>query len=140
MNGIDRIELRGIRVMGVHGVLEEERVRAQPFEVDVDVETDLSRAGSSDELGETVDYGAVAEAAAAVVAGPHVDLMERLAENIASAILALGRSEPVEVAPSVTAVAVTVRKLRPPVAVHMSSAGVSIRRVQGAPPDGAEAR
>ena len=69
MNGTDRIELRGIRVMGVHGVLEEERVRAQPFEVDLDVETDLSRAGSSDELGETVDYGAVAEAAAAVVAG-----------------------------------------------------------------------
>ena len=140
MNGTDRIELRGIRVMGVHGLLEEERVRAQPFEIDLDVETDLSRAGRSDELVETVDYGAIAETAAAVVAGPHVDLIERLAEKIASAILALGRSEAVSVAPNVTAVAVTVRKLRPPVAVQMSSAGVTIVRVQGDPPDGGHGR
>ena len=37
----DRIELRGLRVLGVHGALPEEQERAQPFEVDLDVEADL---------------------------------------------------------------------------------------------------
>src|SRR5437899_1437581 len=46
----DVVEIRGLRVMGTHGVLDEERQRAQPFEVDIDVETDLAPAGRSDEL------------------------------------------------------------------------------------------
>src|SRR5436190_1911962 len=43
----DVVEIRGLRVMGTHGVLEEERQRAQPFEVDIDVETDLAAAGAT---------------------------------------------------------------------------------------------
>ena len=47
----DRIELRGLRVLGTHGVLPEERERAQPFEVDLDIDADLRPAGVSDALG-----------------------------------------------------------------------------------------
>ena len=36
----DRIEVRGLRVDGVHGVLEQERMHAQPFEVDLDLYLD----------------------------------------------------------------------------------------------------
>jgi dihydroneopterin aldolase/2-amino-4-hydroxy-6-hydroxymethyldihydropteridine diphosphokinase len=117
----DRIELRGLRAVGTHGVLPEERDRAQPFEVDVDIDADLRPAGSSDALGDTVDYGAVAGAAAGVVAGPHADLMEHLAERIAAAVLAAA-------GPRARSVTVTVRKLRPPVAVDMASAAVRITR------------
>ena len=46
----DRIELRGLRVVGTHGALPEEQVRAQPFEVDLDIEVDLRPAGLSDDL------------------------------------------------------------------------------------------
>ena len=46
---MDVIELRGLRVMGTHGVLPEEHARAQPFEVDLDVEADLAIAGDSDD-------------------------------------------------------------------------------------------
>jgi dihydroneopterin aldolase len=81
----DRIELRGLRALGTHGVLPEERDRPQPFEIDVDLEVDLRRAGRSDNLADTIDYGAVAEAVAAAVAGPHVDLLEHLADRIAAA-------------------------------------------------------
>jgi dihydroneopterin aldolase len=141
MSGSDRIELRGMRVMGVHGLLQEERERAQPFEVDLSVELDLKAAGATDELGDTIDYSALAEIAASVVAGPRVDLMERLAEMIAEAVLAwpqnalAGRDlghpvQPVSGDGPVTAVEVTVRKLRPPVAVDIRSAGVTIRRVR----------
>jgi dihydroneopterin aldolase len=117
----DRIELRGLRAVGAHGALPEERDRPQPFEVDLDIEADLRPAGSSDTLADTVDYGAVAGAAAGVVAGPHADLMEHLAERIATAVLATA-------GPQARSVTVTVRKLRPPVAQDLASAAVRITR------------
>jgi dihydroneopterin aldolase/2-amino-4-hydroxy-6-hydroxymethyldihydropteridine diphosphokinase len=117
----DRLELRSLRAMGTHGVLDSERVLAQPFEVDLDIDTDLGDAGRSDDLADTIDYGAVSEAVAAVVGGPHVDLMEHLAQRIATAVLELA-------GPRASSVTVTLRKLRPPVPVELASAGVRITR------------
>jgi dihydroneopterin aldolase/2-amino-4-hydroxy-6-hydroxymethyldihydropteridine diphosphokinase len=107
--------------MGTHGVLEAERRSAQPFEVDLDVEVDMAAAGRSDDLDDTVDYGAISEAVVAVVAGPHAELMEHLAERIAAAVLALA-------GPRARSVTVTLRKLRPPVPVDLGSAAVRITR------------
>jgi len=95
----DRIELRGLRALGTHGVLPEERDRPQPFEIDIDMEVDLRRAGRSDHLADTIDYGAVAEAAAAAVAGPHVDLLEHLADRIATAAWEAARRQSLASAP-----------------------------------------
>ena len=117
--GRDRIELRGLRVVGTHGVLPEEQSRAQPFEVDLDLEADLGPAGRSDRLADTVDYGALAEQVAAVVSGERHALLERLAARIADTVLDDRR---------VTSVTVTLRKLRPPVPVDMASAGVRVVR------------
>lgn len=120
LQGQDRIELRGLVVVAAHGLLEEERERAQPFELDLDLYLDLAVAGRGDDLGESIDYAQVADMAAAVLGGPHADLLESLAERVASAVLAsclrLG------------AVRVSLRKLRPPVAHQMTSAGVTIWR------------
>ena len=55
----DVIELRGLRALGYIGALAEEQQRRQPFEVDLDVEVDLSQSGHSDDLDDTVDYGAL---------------------------------------------------------------------------------
>jgi dihydroneopterin aldolase len=117
----DRIELRGIHALGAHGVLPEEQDRAQPFAVDLDLMVDLRAAGQSDDLADTIDYGAVTEAVVAEVTGPSAALLERLAERIAVRVLALTENR-------ATAVTVTVHKLRPPVAVDMASAGVRITR------------
>lgn len=124
----DRIQLRGLRVLGRHGVLDEEKRRAQPFEVDLDLELDLRAAGRSDALLDTVDYGAVAESVARLVQGDHSDLLEHLAERIARALMAAPPGAGVPGAEAVDAVTVTIRKLRPPVAVDMVSAGVSVHR------------
>ncbi len=118
----DRIELRGLRVVGTHGVLDEERQRAQPFDVDVVLAVDLAPAGASDDLADTVDYGAVTNAAAAEVAGAHADLIEHLAERIATSVLA--------VAARADAVQVTVTKVRPPVAHDLATAAVTISRTR----------
>ena len=116
----DRIELRGLRATGTHGALPEEWERAQPFEVDIDLAVDLRAAGASDDLGHTVDYGAVSAAVARVVTGERHRLLERLAERIAEDVRAAdGR---------VRSVTVAVRKLRPPVPVDLGSAGVRITR------------
>jgi len=115
----DVIELRGLRALGRHGVLEEEKARDQPFEVDLDVEASLAAAGASDALGDTVDYGRLVEEVVAVVAGEPCRLLERLAERIAEVVLADDR---------VTGVTVAVRKLRPPVPFDLGTAGVRLTR------------
>ena len=117
----DRIELRGIRALGRHGVLPEEHQRPQPFSVDVDLVADLGESGQSDQLDATIDYGMLAEAVVAEIEGPSVQLLERLAQRIADRALAFG-------GPRARSVTVTLRKLRPPVPVHMESAGVRVTR------------
>ena len=117
----DRIELRGIRALGIHGVQAEEQQRPQPFAVDLDVAVDLRPAGHTDDLATTIDYGALADAVVAEVGGPPAALMERLAQRIADRVLSLAGER-------ATSVTVTLHKLRPPVAVDMASAGVRITR------------
>ncbi|HEX2191593.1 MAG TPA: dihydroneopterin aldolase [Acidimicrobiales bacterium] len=115
----DRIELRGLRVLSICGALPEEKGRPQPLEVDLDLEVDLRRAGESDALPDTVDYGVLARAAARVASSERFTLLERLAQRIADEVGA---------DPRVESVTVGVRKLRPPVPVDLATAGVRITR------------
>ena len=77
----DRIELRGLRVAGICGVLPEERERPQPLEVDLDLVADLSEAGRTDDLAATIDYGRVCADVEQVIAELRPQLLERLAEQ-----------------------------------------------------------
>jgi dihydroneopterin aldolase len=118
----DRIELRGLRLLAKVGVLPEERERAQPIEIDLDIATPLSAAGASDDLADTVDYGAVCDRVALVATAGHVVLLEHLAEVIAQGVLAVDAR--------VEEVTVSVRKLRPPVAHELATSGVVITRTR----------
>ena len=55
----DRIVLTGLRVRGNHGVFEHEKRDGQDFLVDVTVWIDLDAAARSDDLADTLDYGAL---------------------------------------------------------------------------------
>ncbi len=116
----DVIELRGLRVAGVVGVLPHEQTQPQPLEVDVDLHLDLVTAGRSDSLEDTADYGAMCDQVERVVTGGSFALLEALAELLAAALLATDAR--------VDAVTVAVRKLRPPVAQQLSTSGVRITR------------
>ncbi len=93
----DRIELRGLTVRGHHGVFEHERRNGQDFVVDITVWIDLAAAAASDDLADTVDYGALAQLAADVVAGPPRNLIETVAAEIADGVMADERLHAVEV-------------------------------------------
>ena len=93
----DRIELRGLTVRGHHGVFEHERRDGQDFVVDLTVWLDLAAAAASDELADTLDYGALAQRAAAIVGGEPCDLIESVAGRIADDVLTDRRVRAVEV-------------------------------------------
>jgi 7,8-dihydroneopterin aldolase/epimerase/oxygenase len=118
----DRIELRGLRVLGRCGVLPIEVEQDQPLELDLDLAVDLGAAGESDDLADTVDYGAVCGVVERTVGAGHVALLERLAALVADAVLAVD--------PRIDAVEVALRKLRPPVPQQLATSGVRIRRVR----------
>ena len=73
------ILVEGLEILGVHGVLPEEQTRAQPFAVDLELTADLGPAGDSDDLADTIDYGAVIDAVVRVVQTERYQLLERLA-------------------------------------------------------------
>jgi dihydroneopterin aldolase len=93
----DRIELRGLRVRGNHGVFDHERADGQDFIVDITVWMDLSPAAASDDLADTLDYGALAQRAADIVAGTPRNLIETVSAEIADTVMTDERLHAVEV-------------------------------------------
>ena len=117
----DRIALTGLRVRGHHGVYDFERRDGQDFVVDVTLELDTSAAAKSDDVADTVHYGELADALAAVVSGEPVNLLETLAERLATVCLA---------DPRVTAADVVVHKPQAPIPLAFADIAVAIRRAR----------
>ncbi len=115
----DRIELRGLRVQALCGLLPEELDRRQPVSFDLDVYVDLGAASASDDLADTVDYGALCGLVAGLADTERFDLLERFAGRVAEVVLAVA---------GVEAVTVAVHKLRPPVPEDLATSGVRIHR------------
>lgn len=118
---MDRIEISGLRVMTLVGVLDHEREAPQPLEFDIFLEGDLRDAGSSDDLVDTAHYGMVAQRAADIARDSKDELLERLIHRIAESALTFDWVEAVEV---------VVRKLRPPIPEDIQYTAVRIRRTR----------
>ena len=114
-----RIELRGLKVRGHHGVFDFERRNGQDFVIDVVLELDLGPAAASDDVTDTVHYGELAERLAAVVAGEPVNLIETLAARLADVCLADAR---------VQVTTVTVHKPQAPIPHEFADVAVVVRR------------
>lgn len=84
----DRLSLIGMRFQGRHGVLPQEKVDPQRFEVDLVLHVDLAEASATDDLATTVDYANLFDLVRAIVEGRSFDLVEALAGAIAAAVLA----------------------------------------------------
>jgi dihydroneopterin aldolase len=113
------LELRGLQVDALVGVLPHELETPQPIEIDIDVHVDVTAAAASDDLADAVDYGAVCDAAVSVATSGHTGLLERLATVLADTVLGVdGR---------IVAAEVVVRKLEPPVPHRLHTSGVRVR-------------
>lgn len=76
------IGVNGIRVFAYHGCLPEEANIGGYYTVDVQVEGDLDRAETMDELSETIDYGRVA-----AIVREEMAIRSKLIEHVAQRIL-----------------------------------------------------
>ncbi len=117
----DRIDISGLRAVTIVGALPHEREIPQPLQIDLSLEVDLRDPGRTDELGDTVHYGLVADRVVAAVEESKDILLERLVARIAEEVLSFDR---------VDAVDVELTKLRPPLAVDAATTSVRIRRTR----------
>lgn len=116
----DVILLEGVEVPASLGVTEAERRIRRPVRLDLELGFDLSRAGRSDDLAETLDYGELYEVVAKVAGGREHRLVEALGERIVSALF---ENFPID------SVRLTVRKSKP-IAGVLDWAGIRITRVR----------
>jgi len=118
----DRLSLLGMRFQGRHGVLPDEKVNPQPFEVDLVLHVDLAEAAATDDLATTADYANLFDLVRAIVEGRSFDLIEALAGAIASAVLAAAGPD------RVSSVEVRVRKPEAPIDGDFETVEVALVR------------
>ena len=87
---MDRIHIRDLAVRCIVGVFEHERTEKQEVIINVTMHVDLSRAGKSDKIKDTVDYKKVKKEILQKAEASEFLLVERLAEYIAEIVLAYG--------------------------------------------------
>jgi dihydroneopterin aldolase len=116
----DLILLQGIQVPAALGVTAAERSQRRPVLLDLEVRSDLRRAGRSDRIRDTLHYRHIFQVVEDVAANQEHKLVEALGERIARAVLAKFDAE---------AVTVTVRKPTP-IAGVLRHAGVRITRTR----------
>jgi dihydroneopterin aldolase len=115
------IRLAGLRARGFHGVYDFERAQGQEFVVDVSLEVDLAPAAASDDIADTIHYGALADHLVDVLTGAPVNLLERLADRLLDVCLA---------DPRVLAATVTVHKPQAPVQHAFADISVTLGRTR----------
>lgn len=115
----DIIRLNGITFYGYHGVLPAEKETGRMFEIDCELETDLSAGAKSDKLADTVDYQRIHSLIRETAEGKIFTLLEGIAGRLAEKILAEF---------PITRVTLKVRKLHPPIGGHVKSVEVELTR------------
>ncbi len=84
---LDIIRLQNAVFYAYHGVLSDEQNLGGKFQVDVELQCDLSRGAESDHLKDTVDYEKVYDCIRRAVVDRKHFLLEALARSIATGIL-----------------------------------------------------
>lgn len=117
---MDKIKLTGLSFYGYHGLFPEENRLGQHFEVDVELFLPLQKAGQTDDMKDSIDYGMVHDIVKEIVEGEPKNLIEAVAEKIASELL--GKF------PTVNACEIEVIKPHPPIEGHYDAVSVRIKR------------
>lgn len=116
----DMIELKGIEAFGYHGVFPQERSDGQTFYADICAELDLESASNSDDLKDTVDYGAIIDLVVEDIESDPCNLIEHLGGRIADRILFEFHK--------INRVSVTIHKPSAPINSNVLDIAVTIQR------------
>ena len=84
---MDQIIIRDLRTHGIIGIHPHERIQKQEIRINIVMRVDLSTAGDSDDIHDTVNYQTIAEGVIAIVENAEYFLIERLASHIAAFVL-----------------------------------------------------
>jgi dihydroneopterin aldolase len=117
---MDKIFVNQMEFYGYHGVFPEETRLGQRFVVDLTVFVDLKKAGETDELEYSVNYGELFRVCKEIVEGKPFKLVEAVAEKIAEIVLSQFTL--------VSEVTIKVIKPDPPIPGHYRSVAVEITR------------
>jgi dihydroneopterin aldolase len=118
MSATGQIFIEALDLYAYHGHFAEEGRLGQRFSMDLVLDCDLRASSVSDDLEDTVDYGAVVALVSKAFSARRFRLLEAAARALADAIL--------EAYPKVTRVGVTLRKPAPPIPGRMESVGIRL--------------
>lgn len=119
-SGMDRIMIEDLRIFAHHGVYREENEKGQNFYLNVILETDTRKAGLTDDLTFSTNYGDVCRFLDKFVKEHTYQLIETVAEKAAEAVLLQF--------PLIREITLEVRKPEAPVALPFASISVKITR------------
>ena len=84
---MDVIFIESLRVDTLIGIYPREQAARQTVEIDLSIGTSTASAGASDDIRDTIDYAVVVERLRADLATNHFQLLEALAEHVATLLL-----------------------------------------------------
>jgi len=114
---MDTIFLEQVKVETKLGVPEWERMVPQTIILDIEIGYDLSKAGKSDAIADTIDYGAVVARIHATLKENSFQLVEALAEHVCQLILS-----------EFGALSVKIKVAKPAILAGLKALGVEIER------------
>lgn len=117
---MDQIKIENLEVYAYHGVFPEEKEKGQKFYINATLESDLRKAGRTDDLTASTHYGEVALLLHEKMTEKSYDLIERAAEVCAEAVLLQF--------PLIRSITLELRKPEAPIPLPFESVSVVIRR------------
>jgi len=84
---MDKIFLNDLQIDTIIGIYDWERETLQTLSFDLEMDWDIAKAAKSDDISDTLDYGAIANTIVSFVEASRYQLIETLAEDLASLLL-----------------------------------------------------
>ena len=116
---MDKISIIDLKIPGKHGVYEFEKDKDGLFELDIEMYTDLTLPGNSDQLNDTVNYDEAAGVITDIFHKKDYNLIEAVGDDICKGLL---KKYPIE------KVIVRIRKPHAPIMANLKTVEIELVR------------